>query len=164
MAGQYWCIQYVNGRCFSDDYSSVHNVTYDFSAEDDDEEEETQIDNRHRLFSDLKPVDETEPNMSDTDEPDESTETTDDYQNERDLFKRDVRTRNDRKMVVVNYQWHRNGQLLDDANERGFHVFANGTLRISYSPHAVGRYRCMAGAVGLGRVLSKQCHVQQASE
>lgn len=102
--------------------------------------------------------------MNGIDEPDESPEDTDDFENEHVLFKRNVRMQSDRKMVVVYYQWYRDGQLLDDMNESEFNVLTNGTLKILYSSRAAGHYRCLAGAVGLGRVLSTGCSVQQASK
>lgn len=132
-------------------------------------------------------VDDNVSDMTYMPESDDSTEGGDDDTSDHGLFKRDLRaqfndftqtfTRPNRTIsqfngdrtkrqqnIVVRYQWFRNEQLLRDGlNGKELYVFTNGTLRIGYDAHAVGQYRCMASAIGLGRVLSTSCHVQQAS-
>lgn len=173
-----------------DDYTAVNRINYDYTFgdndqfEDDDDAdaeemasnsaEEMYRNSQHKsLFTDIQMVNNV-PNMSHMPESDDSTETIDDDGPEHALFKRHTRTNIDDgrakrqstpPTIAVKYQWFRNDQLLrNDLNGKEFHVYANGTLRIGYTTNANGQYRCMASAYGLGRVLSKSCHVRQASK
>lgn len=126
------------------------------------------------LFTDLHLANDDEnvpPNMGHMSVPDESTETIDDDVNQHPMFKRDTRNSDNRQQeqaakraVVIKYQWFHNDQLLNDFNNKDFHMFTNGTLRISYTSRANGNFRCIASAPGLGRVMSKRCFVQQAGK
>lgn len=147
-------------------------------SDDDDLEDVNEMQDasykRPSLFTDLRLVNDDEnipPNMSHMSTPDESTETIDDDVNQHPMFKRDTRNSDNRQQeqqpkraIVVKYQWFRNDQLLNDFTGKEFHIFTNGTLRISYTSRANGNFRCMASASGLGRVMSKRCSVQQASK
>lgn len=64
----------------------------------------------------------------------------------------------------IRYQWFRNRKLIKEETGKRFQVFENGTLKIAYSSLATGHFRCMASVLGLGRIMSKGCYAQQASE
>lgn len=80
-------------------------------------------------------------------------------------YKREVQQELDR-FQKIRYSWYRNGMLLDPKREHNYEIFPNGTLKIANSLHATGFYRCKAH--GWFRehvaVVSKECHVRQASK
>lgn len=169
----------ANGNVIHGDGDS--NATdNDDDDDDDDYDDEESFDSTEQRRSDahhrnvFSISDDHVSNMNHMTEPDDSTEANDDDMNAHGggIFKRDVwrrididRKKRQHQIIVIKYQWYRNEQLLsNDVNETMFHVFANGTLRIGYTPLANGHYRCMAIANGLGRVLSTSSHVQQASK
>lgn len=80
------------------------------------------------------------------------------------MFKRNAGRKADDDGNFIRYQWFRNSKLIKEESDKRFQVFENGTLKIAYSSLATGHFRCMASVLGLGRIMSKGCYAQQASE
>lgn len=71
----------------------------------------------------------------------------------------------------IDYTWYRNGELLlattsTNMTRNGFQLNPNGTLRIQYSNHTSGIYRCLANETryGIGATLSNNVIVNVASK
>lgn len=66
----------------------------------------------------------------------------------------------------VQYQWLRNGELINRENTSYIEVFCNGTIRIKHAPMATAEYRCVASTTKLdvGAVISKVSKVQTAGK
>jgi hypothetical protein len=128
-------------------------------------------------FSNLKADDDTSPfrdkngNVMPDDPVNGSVDDDDNEDGDGGLrFSRAIKRSEKKPQPNVEYTWFRNNEKLLTTSElqhqtNGFRLFSNGTLKILYTNHTAGSYRCLANETryGVGIVLSRETTVDVAS-